>query len=224
MAERVNIDAEPRSLTGKRARQLRNEGWIPGVIYGQGDNLVIQIEDSTLNRALREAGTTNLIDITIGKDERTVLAKDVQKHVTRGDLIHVDFYEVNMSETIVVEASLVTTGEAEPVSEGLGTTSLVLYALEIECLPDKLLSEIVVDLSLIESPEQMIYVRDLSIPSGVEVLADPDTVVARFEYLQAEIEEEEEEEELLFAQDADEVEVISKGKADEDDEEQGSDE
>ena len=76
------------------------------------------------------------------------------------------------------------------------------------------------DLSLIESPEQMIYVRDLSVPSGVDVLADPDTVVARFEYLQAEIEEEEEEEELLFAQEADDVEVISKGKPEEDGEEE----
>jgi large subunit ribosomal protein L25 len=223
MADRVNVVAEERSLTGKKARQLRNEGWIPGVIYGQGDNLVIQIEGNTLSRALREAGTTNLIDITIGDDARTVLARDVQKHVTRGDLIHVDFYEVNMSETLVVEAALVATGEAAPVTEGLGTTSLALYALEIECLPDKLLSEIVVDLSLIESPDQMIYVRDLSVPSGVKVLADPDAVVARFEYLQAEVEEEEEEEELLFAQEADEVEVIAKGKAEEE-EEQGADE
>jgi large subunit ribosomal protein L25 len=224
MAERVSIDGEQRSRTGKKASQLRSEGWIPGVIYGQGDNLVIQVEDGMLTRALREAGTTNLIDITIGKDERTVLAKDVQRHVTRGDLIHVDFYEVNMSETIIVEAALVTIGEAAPVTDGLGTTSQVMYTLEIECLPDKLLSEIVVDLSLIESPEQMIHVRDLSVPPGVDVLADPDTVVARFEYLQAEIEEEEEEEELLFAQEADEVEVISKGKQDEDGEEQGSDE
>jgi large subunit ribosomal protein L25 len=223
MAERVNLDAEPRSQTGKKAKQLRNQGWIPGVIYGQGDNLVIQVENSTLLRALREAGTTNLIDITLGDDERTVLAKDVQRHVTRGDLIHVDFYEVNMSEKIIVEASLVTVGEAAPVTGGLGTTSLVLYSLEIECLPDKLLSEIVVDLELIDSPEQMIYVRDLSVPSGVEVLADPDTVVARFEYLQAEVEEEEEEEELLFAQEADEVEVISRGKAEEDGEVEDSD-
>jgi large subunit ribosomal protein L25 len=223
MAERVNLDAEPRSQTGKKAKQLRSKGWIPGVIYGQGDNLVIQVENVTLLRALREAGTTNLIDITLGEDERTVLAKDVQRHVTRGDLIHVDFYEVNMSEKIIVEASLVTVGEAAPVTGGLGTTSLVLYSLEIECLPDKLLSEIVVDMELIDSPEKMIYVRDLSVPSGVEVLADQDTVVARFEYLQEEIEEEEETEELLFAEEADEVEVISRGKAEEDGEVEDSD-
>jgi large subunit ribosomal protein L25 len=138
-------------------------------------------------------------------------------------LIHVDFYEVNMSEKIIVEASLVTVGEAAPVTGGLGTTSLVLYSLEIECLPDKLLSEIVVDMELIDSPEKMIYVRDLSVPSGVEVLADQDTVVARFEYLQEEIEEEEETEELLFAEEADEVEVISRGKAEEDGEVEDSD-
>jgi large subunit ribosomal protein L25 len=161
---------------------------------------------------------TNLIEINIGNEKHTVLAKDIQKHPTRGNLIHVDFYEVDMTETIIVDAALKMIGEALPVSDGLGTTALVLYSVEIECLPDKLISEIDVDLSLIQTPEDIITVSQLEVPEGVTILNDPETVIARFEYIQAEEEEEEEEEELMFAPAADEVEVIGKGKQEEEEE------
>jgi large subunit ribosomal protein L25 len=218
MAEHFLLNAQSRNLAGKRAKKLRRDGIIPAVIYGQGENLSIQVDNLPLRRVLREAGMTSLIDIELDGDKRTVLAKAVQTHQTRGDLIHVDFYEVDMKTKLVVEASLVTRGIAAPVSEGLGSTSLTLYNVEIECLPDNLISEIEVDLSLIEMPEDMIHVRDLDVPSGVTILEDDDTVVARFEYLIAEEEEEEEEEDLLFADAADEVEVIGRGKSEEEEE------
>jgi len=220
MAERISVAAEPRTLVGKKAKQLRRNGLIPAVIYGQGNNVHIQIENLSLRRALRAAGTTHLIDVSIdGGDKRTVLAREVQAHPTRGDLIHVDFYEVNMKEKIVVDASLVTVGVAPPVVDGLGSTPLVLYSVQIECLPDNLISEIEVDLTKIETPDDVIYVRDLVVPEDVEILDDPEDVVARFEYLQLEEEEEEEEEESFLESAAEDVEVISKGKKDEEEEE-----
>lgn len=220
MAERSVLVAGERNIKDKKARQLRRDGWIPAVIYGQDENLTIQVENLPLRRVLREAGTTNLIDIEVGDSKHTVLAKEVQRHATRGDLIHVDFYEVNMSETIVVEAALVPVGSSKPVVDGLGTVAVLLHSVEIECLPDNLISEIEFDLDLIETPDDMIYVSDLDIPKDVSILTAVDIPIARFEYLQAEVEEEEEEEEeLLFAPAADEVEVIAKGKAEEEEEE-----
>ncbi len=218
MADRLQIVAEERSASRKDAKKLRRDGWIPAVIYGQELTKTVKIENLPLRRVLRSAGTTNLIDLAIGGKKHTVLAKDVQVHPTRGSLIHVDFYEVNMSEKIVVEASLITTGVAAPEEEGLGTASQVLHDLEIECLPDNLVSEIVVDLSMIKAPEDMITVQDLTVPEGITVLSDPEAIVARFEYIQAE-EVEAEEEELVFAPAADEVEVIGRGKTDEDEDE-----
>ena len=218
MSDRLNVVAEDRKVTRKGAKRLRRDGWIPAVIYGQETNKSIKIENLPLRRVLRNAGTTNLIEINLGKDQHTVLAKDVQVHATRGSLIHVDFYEVNMLETIIVEAALMTTGIAAPEADGLGSVSLVLYVIEIECLPGNLISEIEVDLSQITSPEEMILVKDLPSSEGVTVLTNPDAVVARFEFIKEE-EEEEEEEDLIFAPTADEVEVISHGKDDEEDEE-----
>jgi large subunit ribosomal protein L25 len=218
MSDRLNVVAEDRKITRKGAKRLRRDGWIPAVIYGQGSNKSIKIENLPLRRVLLHAGTTSLIEINIGKDQHTVLAKDVQVHATRGSLIHVDFYEVNMMETIIVEAALTTTGIAAPEADGLGSVSLVLYAVEIECLPENLISEFEVDLSKITSPEEMILVEDLPSAEGVTVLTDPDAVVARFEFIKEE-EEEEEEEDLIFAPTAEEVEVIGRAKDDEEDDE-----
>jgi large subunit ribosomal protein L25 len=217
MAERISVAAEPRKTIGKKAKQLRRNGIIPAVIYGQGNNVHIQIENLSLRRALRTAGSTNLIDVNIeGGGKRTVLAREVQAHATRGELIHVDFYEVNMKEKIVVDAALVTVGVAAPVVDGLGSTPQILFSVQIECLPDNLISEIEVDLTKIETVDDVITVGDLVVPEDVEILDDPEEIVARFEYLTLEEEEEEEEEETFLETAADDVEVISKGKQDED--------
>jgi len=213
MDERVTLEAATRVVAEERAKNLRRVGLIPAVIYGQGDNTLLKVENLALRRVLREAGTTNLIDINVDDKTHTVVVKEVQSHVTRGDLIHIDFFEVDMKAKITVDAELTLTGISAPVVDGLGTTALVLYSVQIECMPDDMISQIEVDLSQIEKPEDMIFVRDLPTFSGVEVLTDPDAVVVRFEYTPIEEEEEEElEEDLMFAPTADEVEVITKGK------------
>jgi large subunit ribosomal protein L25 len=218
MADRVTFEAEPRSTFGKQAKQLRNAGIIPAVVYGQRDPLHIQIERIPLRRALRQAGSNELIDIKLGGETITVLAREIQQHATRGDVLHVDFYEVNMRETIVTEVALVVVGEPAAELQILGQVTQVLHGLEIECLPGDLISELEVDISGISSPDEYIYAGDLELPQGLTMLTEPDTAVTSFQYFREE-EEEEEEEELLFATAADEVEVISKGKGEEEEEE-----
>jgi large subunit ribosomal protein L25 len=212
--ERLIITAEPRTVVGKKVKQLRREGIIPAVIYGQEESVNIQLENLSLRRVLRQAGSTNLIDVSLGKSKRTVLVREIQSHVTRGDLLHVDFIEVDMKVMITAEAQLVAVGMSAPAAEGLGVATLALRAVEIESLPDALVSEIEVDLTQIETPDDVIYVRDLVTPDGVEILTDPETTVARFEY--EKIVEEDEEEEELFVPAADAVEVVGRDK-DEDD-------
>jgi large subunit ribosomal protein L25 len=211
MSERVSIVAEPRSVVGKKVKRLRRDGWIPAVIYGQESALNVQIENRLLRRALRKAGTTNLIDVQVKDGTRTVLAREVQKHVTRGNLIHVDFLEVSLTETVTAEAQLRGVGQSLPAGEGLGITTLALRAVEIECLPEALIDEVEVDFSTIKTPDDVIYVADLVVPEGINIITDGETVVARFE--RAYEEEEEEEEEDFFAPAADDVEVIKRGKA-----------
>ncbi|HEY1407638.1 MAG TPA: 50S ribosomal protein L25, partial [Promineifilum sp.] len=192
---------------------LRQGGWIPGVVYGQKSPVNVQMEQKALRRALRIIGTTQLADLRVGDQSKTVLVREIQQHLTRGDVMHVDFLEVDMAAKLRAEVELVSIGEALPEEEGLGVATLMLRHVEVECFPDDLPAEISVDLSAIRSPDDVIHVRDLRVPDGVEIMTDADLVVARFEYAAAEEEEEgglEEAEES-----AEEVEVISKGKKDE---------
>jgi large subunit ribosomal protein L25 len=212
--ERLMITAEPRTIVGKKVKQLRRTGMIPAVIYGQKESVNIQLENLALRRLLRQAGSTHLIDVSLGKSKRIVLVREIQSHVTRGDLVHVDFIEVDMKVLIKAEADLVAVGESKPATEGLGVVTLALRSVEIESLPDALVSEIEVDLTRIQTPDDVIYVGDLVAPEGVMILTDPETTVARFEY--EKLAEEEEEEEELFVPAADAVEVVGKDK-DEDD-------
>lgn len=184
MSETLTIAAEPRTVTGKQVKQLRRDGLVPAVIYGQQSPVNIQLERTLLYRVLRRASTTQLVNIEFEGKVRTVLAREIQQHATRGDLIHVDFLEVNMKETITSEAAVEIVGEPGDALKGLGTVVPLLHVVEIECLPGDLISEIQVDASAIQDAEDIIYVSDLRVPDGVTILADPETVVATFQYTQ----------------------------------------
>ncbi|MCA9978139.1 MAG: 50S ribosomal protein L25 [Anaerolineales bacterium] len=207
MTDRVTIAAEPRAQLRKQTKKLRRDGYVPGVVYGQREALHVQMSANELRRALRKVGTTHLADLDVAGDLRTVLVREIQQHPTRGDLIHIDFYEVNMLEKLTAEVELVATGEATPTKEGLGVPVLVLRSVEIECRPDALISELLVDFSLIQTPDDVIYVKDLVAPVGVEILTDPEIVVTNFQYAQTGEEETDD-----YAPAADAVEVIGRGK------------
>lgn len=210
MSDRIVIEAEAREVTGKQVSQLRREGWIPGVIYGRADTRSVQMEQKALRRALRTVGTTHLADVSVGGKVHTVLVREIQQHATRGDILHVDFLEVDMKAKLRTEAELTGVGEAVPEAEGLGVATLMLREVEIECYPDDLVAQIDVNLDAIRTPDDVIHVRDLVAPKGVEILTDPDLVVARFEFTATE-----EEEGLEEGASADAVEVITKGKKEE---------
>ena len=117
MSEHVKIAAEPRQITGKQVKQLRRDGLIPAVIYGRSESINIQLDNLVLRRVLRDAGSSHLIDIEMpGGKSRAVLAREIQMHPTRGDLIHVDFVEVYLKAKLTADASLVLVGESAPCS------------------------------------------------------------------------------------------------------------
>jgi large subunit ribosomal protein L25 len=113
-----------------------------------------------------------------GKDERNVLIKDVQKDVLSGLARHVDFYQVRMDEEIEAEIELVFTGESAAVKELGGILVKNMDAIQVKCLPGDLPPEMEVDITPIKTFDDYIYVKDLPFSEKVEVLVDPETVVA----------------------------------------------
>lgn len=209
-AEQIVLAAEKRALLGKQVKQLRQEGWTPGVMYGHGfDPMPLKFETRSLQHLLSEAGGSQLISIKIKgrKEPETALVRDIQRDPIRQTVLHVDFYHVMMTERLTAEVPLEIIGESPVVEQGEGILLQGISTVEVECLPGDLVDAIEVDLSDLTELDQALHVRDLAIPSGMEVLTDMDEMIVRVVPLVAEEAFEEELEEVIVPE-AMEVEVI----------------
>lgn len=211
--EQVELAAEKRAVLGKRVKQLRRQGWVPGVMYGHGFSpLALQFEERILRQLLSKVGGSQLVNVKIKgiKQPEIVLVRDVQRDPIRDTLLHVDFYRVQMTERLTAEIPLVIVGESPVVEARTGILLQGISAIEVECLPGDLVDAIEVDLSDLVEIDQGVYVRDLAVPAGIEILADPDEMIVRVAPLEAEELPEEEEE---VVPEAEEVEVITEARA-----------
>lgn len=210
--EKIELTAEPRTILGKKVQTLRRQGLVPAVLYGhRTDPVCLQVGTPELNRVLARTGGNRLIALTVGdgKDTHMALAREVQRDVITGSPLHVDFYEVTMTEKIRVEVPVVLVGESPVVARGEGMLLSMLDTIEIECLPGDLLDRIEVNVSGLEAFDQAIYVRDLETPPSVAWVSEGDEMIVKVEPISIEEEEVEEVVEEVPV----EVEVITERKA-----------
>jgi large subunit ribosomal protein L25 len=217
--EQIELAAVSRKVEKGAAKRLRQDGKVPGMLYGHGvGNVPLQIAVLDLTRTLSEAGASQLIHLRIDDGPKTqpVLAREIQRDVLSGDPIHVDFLAVSMTEMITAEVTITLVGEPEEVSTGTGILLQGANVIEIECLPGDLIPSLEVDVSDLDYDTSLL-VEDLRVPGNVTILSDPQEMVAQV-VREALPEEEEEEEEELLVEEPVEVEVISRGKAAEEEE------
>lgn len=225
--EQVELAAEKRSVLGKQVSRLRRQGWVPGVMYGRGfDPVSLQFKERSLRQLLSHVGGSQLVGVKVegAKKPQMAIVRDVQRDPTKGTLIHVDFYRVEMTERLTTEVPLVMIGESPVAQRAEGILMHGLSVIEVECLPGDLVDGLEVDLSDLIEVDQGIYVRDLAIPSGIDILTDPDEMIARVVPLkEEEIIEEVEEEEVLVPE-GEEVEVITEAREGEEEAAEGEEE
>jgi large subunit ribosomal protein L25 len=212
-AEQITLSAGKRTVTGKHVKQLRREGWVPGVMYGHGfESVALQFEERNLTRLLSRVGGSQLIQIAVEgvKEPEMALVRDVQRDPLRGTVLHVDFYRVQMTERLTAEIPLLLEGESPVIAINEGILLQGLSTIEVECLPGDLVDAIAVDLADLLEVDDSIHVKDLAIPSGIDVLTDPDELIVRVAPLaEEEVIEEIVEEELLLGE---EGEVVAEGE------------
>ena len=215
--EQVELSAKVRTVSGKEVKRLRREGWVPAILYGRGlESRAIQVAAREARSVVAEVGSSQLVVIRIA-DEKPVkaLVRGFQLDPIRRDLLHVDLYQVDMTQEITVEVPLVLVGQAPPVERREGILLQSLESIEMACMPDDLIDAIEVDLSDLTEVDMQITVGDLAVPSTIRVLSDLDTVVVRVSPVE-EVSEEEEEEAIEFVSEvAAEPEVIARGRAEE---------
>ena len=174
----ANLDAKPRTDRGKGvARKLRQSGQVPAIIYGHSRQpQSLSIDTYELERLLeRVAAASTVIELAIdGRTARTLI-REIQRHPVKRSIIHVDFQELVAGEKVTVSIPLVFVGSAEGVRGG-GILDQVMHELEIRVDPASIPNHVDVDVTPLQIGHS-IHVRDLNIPSGVEVLDDEDATV-----------------------------------------------
>lgn len=213
------LDAQKRELIGKQVKVLRRTGQLPGVLYGAGiESVPIELNLRVATRLLSRASRSTLIELNVDDELHSVLVREVQRDVLRGDYLHVDFQKVALDVRIRAEVPIDLIGEA-PASEIAGAVLLTgLTRVEVEALPGDLPDRIAVELETIREIDDSITVSDIYVGDEVTLLAEPDELVARVIYQEEEVieepvleelEEELEEEEL----EAEEIEGEAEGEA-----------
>jgi len=163
------LQAVARALKGDKARV---DGNLPAVIYGAGgasENLSLVYAD--FEKMFREAGEASLIDLKINdKDAGKVLVHEVQYDPVSGRMVHVDLLRIDMNKPLTAHVDLKYVGEAPAVKELGGTLVHNVDEVEVRCLPKDLVSHIDVNVSSLKTFDDVIKVKDLILPNGVEVV------------------------------------------------------
>jgi large subunit ribosomal protein L25 len=197
MAE-ITLTATPRPPQGTRpARRLRNEGKIPGVVYGLGgDPVPLTVEWRELRAALVTGqGLNAVIHLEVDGERTPTLVKEIQRHPVRRNVVHVDFIRVDLNKPVDVEVPVHLEGEAEAVQREGGVIDQTLTSLLVHCKPSDIPAQLTVDISDLEIGSSK-HVSDIALPAGVTTNVDPEETVVTASFQVVEIPEPEEGEEV----------------------------
>lgn len=174
----ITIKASKRDVVGKQVKALRREGILPGVVYGrQIESFPISLDMKEGSRILEKVASSTLIVLDVEGEKHYTLVREKQRNPILGTIRHVDFQAVSLSEKVKAEVVVYFVGEAPAVDTYFGILVSNLERLDVESLPRSLPERIEVDISGLNEIGDAIYVRDLFLPKGVEVLNNPDEMI-----------------------------------------------
>lgn len=176
----ASLSASARAGVGKGvARSLRRDGRVPAVIYGHARApQALSVDARELSRLLdKVSAETTVIELAVDGTMSRTLIRDIQRHPVKRAIIHVDFQELVAGELVTVNIPLVITGTSIGVRLSAGILTQVMSELECRVDPANIPNRIEVDVTNVNVGGS-IHVSDLTIPAGLEVLADQgDTVL-----------------------------------------------
>ena len=227
----AKLEVQQRDTFGKQsARDLRRKGEIPAVLYGRAqDTVSIQLNARAFNQFLRTYGENVVINMAIGEgNTETVVIKEIQRHpVEKQTLIHADFIRISLDEPVTSAVPVVLEGNPPGVQKG-GVLEFPLRHVSLHCLPMRTPTDISVDVGELDIGDS-IYVSDLSLAEDIEILDEPQRIIATVSQPRVQLEEEtpeleegeegEGEEGEEAAEQPSEPEIISRRRRDDDEDE-----
>jgi large subunit ribosomal protein L25 len=176
----ITLATEPRTTLGSRpSGRLRKAGKVPAVVYGLGtDTVSVTVPARELQHILAgESGANTLITLDVDGDSVLTLARQIHRHPTRGELVHVDFIRISRDVAVSAEIPIHLIGEATGVRDG-GLLEQLLFALTVEAMPGNIPVSIEIDVTELAIGDQL-RVEDIPLPEGVDTQAETDFVVAQ---------------------------------------------
>ncbi len=210
--DREELKASKRDTLGKKVRFLRRQGLTPANVYGAKiDSVSLQVETPLIERLIARVGRNALITLKVDGKRRVAMIRDIERDALTDELLHVGFFQVEMTQKVKADVPVVFVGESP--AEKISRLMLIhnLSAVHVEALPADLPRNIEIDISHLAEAGEAIHVRDIPVGKDVEVLTDPDEVVvhvmesrvaAEAEELRAEEMAVEEEEEVVVGEEA----------------------
>jgi large subunit ribosomal protein L25 len=178
--KKYTLSASKRDLVGRKVKNLRAKGEIPGTVYGKDvKSISISVPGDAFSKIYATAGETGLIELSVGGDIRPVLIHTVQKDPVSGAILHVEFYQVNLKQKVKTNVPLELTGDAPAVTQKTGVLLTLIDEVEVEALPTDLPEKILVDITKLAEVDQEVKVGDITVPSGVIILTAADQSVVR---------------------------------------------
>lgn len=175
------IQAVHRNILGKKVKRLREDGVLPGNIYGRGlPSIAIQIDSRDFRKVVLNVGIRSMFQLLVEgeSDPRHVLVRQLARSGGTGDPIHVDFYQVDLDRPIQTTVAINLVGIAPAVSDLAGTLLQHLETVQVRCLPLDIPDSFEVDVSSLNTFEDSIKITDVNFPEGVEILISEDTSIA----------------------------------------------
>ncbi|MFW5853183.1 MAG: 50S ribosomal protein L25 [Patescibacteria group bacterium] len=207
----LKLQTQARKDFGKKVKQLRANGYLPAVLYGQGQVAeYCQLEAPEFKKVFRQAGESTVINLKLDNKDYEVLIYQVDYNPVTDEPIHVDFYKVEKGKMVEVDVPLVFVGESPAVKEQGATLVKVIHELPVKAFPKDLPHEIEVDISVLDKVNDPITVADLKLPSGVEAIIPVEETIILAGQAGEEVTEEDE-----AQPDLENVEVEKKGKDEE---------
>jgi large subunit ribosomal protein L25 len=188
---KTQLQVAPRTVLGKKVRALRREGMIPANIYGHNvSSVAVQVSSEDLRHLMRGHGRTEIVYVQLDGEERPTFIKDVQRNPVTDQVLHVDFLQISLLNKVKIEVPIHLHGLPPAVDNLGGILIHHLNSVIVEALPTNIPSSIDVDVTGLAEIGDSIHVADLVTPEDIEVLQDPESVVALIEIPAAERAEE----------------------------------
>ncbi|MFZ5391468.1 MAG: 50S ribosomal protein L25 [Patescibacteria group bacterium] len=219
----TKLSVSSREVKGKAVSKIRQQGQVPGVVYGHGvGSLAVAVDKLAFDKVYRQVGASSLFDLVVdNKEPVKALVKEVQTHPTSGQVNHVDFHQIRMDEKLNVEVPIKFVGEPRAVKELGGILVKNTNQIEVQCLPKDLVHEIEVDISGLAEFNKGLLVKDIKLPTGLKLISGGDEVLAVVTEPRSESELEELKQEVK--EDVSQVAKVEKKEGEEETEDKESD-